>query len=276
MSRRLSTFLTFLATVAVIPALAVATTIQAQETSGQTDIGRMSNAAWDDLVDKIFVKNSYGAADESTSSSSEDDNSGAEPTHAHDKAKVSPLLDSILKKKKTLSDDDLELIPTDVLNSIDDDQEDEDDYGETHDIDVEIAIAGPELYDNISDDALAFNLGDGVLMIVEDDAAADDLGIGHRHKNVRRRVEAKKERQAKLQQFERRLNSFKIRVLRKGIRKTCQCRTSTLKGCRRCGGACCHSIANGTVKCREGSRDSCRRIFGKKTKSKFKRRNDSD
>lgn len=29
-------------------------------------------------------------------------------------------------------------------------------------------------------------------MIVEDDAVDDDLGIGHRRKNVRRRVEAKK------------------------------------------------------------------------------------
>ena len=242
---------------------------ETQDSTIPKGVGRMSDAAWDDLVDKLFVKYSHGAADES--SSSEDDNSGMKPTYAHDKAKVSPLLDSMLNRKDSLSDDALEIFPADVLDSIDDDEDDN-----MYNIDVEIAIAGPELYENISDDALAFPLGDGVLMIVESDDTVDDLGIGHRHKNVRRRVEVKHERQAKLQQFERRLNSFKIRVLRKGVRKTCQCRTSTLKGCRRCGGACCHSIANGTVKCREGSRDSCRRIFGKKTKIKFKRRNSSD
>ena len=262
LSRRLATFLIFLATVAMAPALA-------QDSTTPKGHGRMSDAAWDDLVDKLFVKYSHGAADES--SSSEDNNSGMKPTYAHDKVKISPLLNSMLKRKESLSDDDLEIFPTDVVDSIDDD---EDDY-RLHDTDVEIAIAGPELYENISDDALAFPLGDDVLMIVESDDTVDDLGIGHRLKKVRRRVEAKNERQVKLQQFERRLNSFKIRVLRKGDRKTCQCRTSTLNGCRRCGGACCHSIANGTIKCREGSRDSCRRIFGKKTKSKFKRRNSS-
>ena len=271
LSRRLATFLIFLATVAMSSALVLASPETQYHTTPKGH-GRMSDAAWDDLVDMLFVKYSHSTADES--SSSEDDNNGVEPTYAHDKGKVSPLLDSMLKRKDSLSDDDLEIFPADVLDSIDDRTHvDEDDNEETHGIDVEIAIAGPELYENISDDALAFPLGDDVLMIVESDGTVDDLGIGHRHKNVRRRVEAKNERQVKLQQFERRLNSFKIRVLRKGVRKTCQCRTSTLKGCRRCGGACCHSIANGTVKCREGSRDSCRRIFGKKTKSKFKRRN---
>lgn len=253
-SQRLPTFLVFLAVIAMAPSLA-------QGVPTPKDVGSMSDAAWDDLVDQIFVKygHQHGAVDES--SSSEDANNGVEPTYGNDEVKVSPLLQSVLKKQASYWADG----PTDDSN--------EDDDGGL----IEVTIAGPELYENISEDALGFDLGDDILMLVESDDTIDNAGNGHRRKHIRRRrVEAGTERRARLRQFERRLNSFKIRVLRKGVRKTCQCRTSTLKGCRRCGGECCHSIANGTVKCREGSRDSCRRIFGKKTKSKFKRRNSSD
>ena len=245
--QRFPTLLVFLAATAMAPSLV-------QGVPTPKDVGRMSDAAWDDLVDQIFVKYSHQNAD--------DANNGVEPTYGNDEVKVSPLIQSVLERQANFGAKN----PTDDV--------DEDDDG-GH-IEVAITLAGPELYENISDDALGFDLGDDVLMLVESDDASDNAGNGHRRKHVRRRrVEAGSERRARLRQFERRLNSFKIRVLRKGVRKTCQCRTSTLKGCRRCGGECCHSIANGTVKCREGSRDSCRRIFGKKTKSKFKRRNSS-
>lgn len=241
-ARQLPIFLIFIAVVAPAPKLALASSVIESANNGDS----MNDDVWEKLVAEVFDK--YGNQ-QSTDESSDADDESANDVES--------------KPAEEREEDNEPQGWWDMLDSIDDEDDNEDD----HDIDLEIAITGPELYENISEDAIAFNLGDDILMIVE----SDD---GGRRNYIRRIEEARSERRTRLQRFERRLKSFRIRVLRKGVRKTCSCRTSSLGGCRRCGGKCCHSIGNGTVKCREGSRDSCRRIFGKR--SKKQRRSSSD
>lgn len=105
----------------------------------------------------------------------------------------------------------------------------------------------------------SFEIGNGFEMLILEEAD--------------RRLEMKKQPRSKLRKFERKLRSrsLKIRVTRKGVSKSCSGRVSGIKGCRRLGGKCCHSISSGTVKCREGSRKTCRKIFGRKRRSSSSR-----
>ena len=217
--------LIFLAAVAITSKQALASSVIEPADNGDS----MNDDVWEELVSEVFAK--YG--NQQSTFESRDETNQAQEEEDNESQGWWGMLDSI---------------------------DDEEDNEDNHNIDLEIAIAGPELYENIAEDAIGFNLGDDILMIVE----SDDGG----RRNYVRRTEARKERRARLRQFERRLKSFNIRVLRKGVKKTCRCRTSSLGGCRRCGGKCCHSIGNGTVKCREGSRDGCRRIFGKRPKKR--------
>ena len=240
MTRGVPTFLIFLAAFAIFPSLTLASS-DTQNVAKPHNEDSMTDSVWEELVAEVFDKygNHFGTFGNGHTAEPEND-------------------------VESNSDEDESQGWWGMLDSIDDEDDKEDD----HDIDLEIALGGPELYENISEDAIAFDLGHDTLMIVESDDG------GGRTKYFRRAQQSRNDRRARLRQFERRLKSFNIRVLRKGVRaKTCRCRTSSLKGCRRCGGKCCHSIGNGTVECREGSRDSCRRIFGKRSK---KRRSSSD
>ena len=126
-------------------------------------------------------------------------------------------------------------------------------------------FGGPEDDDEDTPFALAIHAGDTF-----------DVGEGFEMlilETANRRLEMKKERQSKLRKFERKLRSryLKIRVTRKGTSKSCSGRVSGMSGCRRLGGKCCHSISNGTKKCREGSRSTCKKVFGRKRRSSSSR-----
>jgi len=71
---------------------------------------------------------------------------------------------------------------------------------------------------------------------------------------------------------ERMLINFTAKVTRKGESKKCKCKASNISKCRRCLGSCCHDIKNGTKECRHYATNTCRKLWGKPSKGKYKKK----
>mmetsp|Transcript_32937 Transcript_32937/g.71278 ORF Transcript_32937/g.71278 Transcript_32937/m.71278 type:complete len:155 (-) Transcript_32937:465-929(-) len=74
------------------------------------------------------------------------------------------------------------------------------------------------------------------------------------------------------QKRHRMLKSFSATVKNGGKKKKCKCSVGSVSSCKRCLGECCHDIKNGTKRCRHDGTNTCRKIFGKSSKGKYKRK----
>ena len=63
-----------------------------------------------------------------------------------------------------------------------------------------------------------------------------------------------------------------FQVTRKGKSKKCRCNASTVSKCKRCLGACCHDLGNGTRRCRHYATNTCRKLWGKSSKGSYKKK----
>ena len=63
-----------------------------------------------------------------------------------------------------------------------------------------------------------------------------------------------------------------FQVTRKGKSKKCRCNASSVSKCKRCLGACCHDLGNGTRRCRHYATNTCRKLWGKSSKGSYKKK----